>query len=153
MKKLLFLSLFITSVSFAQQTISLYEGLAPNSTPSTLKDSTIRYGNIAFMIRIITPELTLYFPEKDKATGMAVVVCPGGGYTGLAMEHEGHAIAKKLQENGIAGFVLKYRMPNAKFVTNKEFVPLQDWYFRQFGRWTFGFYGRHALYERANFKP
>ena len=126
MKKLLFLSLFITSVSFAQQTISLYEGLAPNSMPSTLKDSTIKYGNIAFMIRIITPELTLYLPEKDKATGMAVVVCPGGGYTGLAMEHEGHAIAKKLQENGIAGFVLKYRMPNAKFVKNKEFVPLQD---------------------------
>lgn len=126
MKKLLFLSLFITSVSFAQQTISLYDGVVPNSKPTNLKDSTVSWGTIKFMLRVIQPELTIYLPEKSINTGMAVVICPGGGYTGLAIEHEGHAIAKKLQANGIAGFVLKYRLPNAELVTNKEIVPLQD---------------------------
>lgn len=126
MKKILFFSLFITSVSFAQQSISLYDGVAPNSKPTNLKDSTVSWGTITFMLRVIQPELTIYLPEKSINTGMAVVICPGGGYTGLAIEHEGHAIAKKLQANGIAGFVLKYRLPNAELVTNKEIVPLQD---------------------------
>jgi acetyl esterase/lipase len=119
------LSLF-ASISFAQTAMPLYEGLAPNSKPTILKDSTVTYGKMVFMVRVINPDLTMYLPEKNINTGMAVVICPGGGYTGLAIEHEGHAIAKKLQANGIAGFVLKYRLPNAEFVTNKEFVPLQD---------------------------
>jgi acetyl esterase/lipase len=124
-KFVLFLTCF-AYLSQAQQTIPLYDGLAPNSKPTTLHDSTLTFGQMVFMIRVIKPELTMYLPEKNKNTGMAVIVCPGGGYSGLAIEHEGHAIAKKLQANGIAGFVLKYRLPNAEFVNNKEFVPLQD---------------------------
>ncbi|PWK23830.1 acetyl esterase/lipase [Arcicella aurantiaca] len=129
MKKIVPLILFCLSLCLslsAQKTISLYDQLAPNSKPSNLKDSTVKYGDTPFVVRVITPELTMYLPEKSKATGIAVVVCPGGGYSGLAAEHEGHAIAKKLQANGIAGFVLKYRLPNTDLVNNKEFVPLQD---------------------------
>ncbi len=55
------------------------------------------------------PSLTPYLPAKEKANGTAVVVCPGGGYGGLAMDHEGVQIAKWLNERGIAAFVLKYR--------------------------------------------
>lgn len=55
------------------------------------------------------PTLTPYLPAKDKANGTAVVVCPGGGYGGLAMDHEGVQIAKWLNDRGIAAFVLKYR--------------------------------------------
>lgn len=56
------------------------------------------------------PTLTPYLPEKDKASGAAVVICPGGGYGALAMTHEGTDIAKWLNERGIAAFILKYRI-------------------------------------------
>lgn len=55
------------------------------------------------------PTLTPYFPEPGKATGAAMVICPGGGYGGLA-PHEGVDYARFLNEQGIAGFVLKYRL-------------------------------------------
>lgn len=55
------------------------------------------------------PTLTPYLPDPAKATGAAVVVCPGGGYTGLA-SHEGGDYARFLNEQGIAAFVLKYRL-------------------------------------------
>jgi acetyl esterase/lipase len=57
-------------------------------------------------------ELTVYLPEAKKATGRAVVCCPGGGYTHLAMDHEGHQWATFFNNQGIALIVLKYRMPH-----------------------------------------
>jgi acetyl esterase/lipase len=55
------------------------------------------------------PTLTPYPVAADKATGAAIVICPGGGYQGLAA-HEGDHYARWLNESGIAGFVLKYRL-------------------------------------------
>ena len=55
------------------------------------------------------PTLTPYLPEKEKATGAAIVICPGGGY-GMLASHEGQDYARFLNELGIAGFVLKYRL-------------------------------------------
>ena len=55
------------------------------------------------------PTLTAFLPAPEKATGAAVVICPGGGYGGLA-PHEGAGYAEWLAENGIAGIVLKYRL-------------------------------------------
>jgi acetyl esterase/lipase len=55
------------------------------------------------------PTLTPYVPEPAKATGAAIVICPGGGYGNLAA-HEGQDYARFLNEQGIAGFVLKYRL-------------------------------------------
>src|SRR5258706_12682515 len=55
------------------------------------------------------PTLTPFFPAPEKATGAAMVICPGGGYGGLA-PHEGADYARFLNEHGIAGFVLKYRL-------------------------------------------
>src|SRR5258705_3122261 len=55
------------------------------------------------------PTLTGFFPEADKATGAAVVICPGGGYGGLA-PHEGAGYAEWLADHGIAGIVFKYRV-------------------------------------------
>ncbi len=55
------------------------------------------------------PTLTPYFPEKGKATGAAIIVCPGGGYSHLA-EHEGRPVAEWLNTLGITAFVLKYRL-------------------------------------------
>ena len=55
------------------------------------------------------PSLTILLPPAAKATGTGVVVCPGGGYQMLAMDHEGRQIARWLNSIGIAAFVLKYR--------------------------------------------
>lgn len=56
------------------------------------------------------PTLTPYLPAKEKATGTAVVVCPGGGYGGHAIGHEGEQIADWLTARGVAAFVLRYRL-------------------------------------------
>lgn len=55
------------------------------------------------------PTLTAFLPSPEKATGAAIVICPGGGYGGLA-PHEGAGYAEWLAENGVAGIVLKYRL-------------------------------------------
>ncbi len=55
------------------------------------------------------PTLTVCLPEKEKATGTAVVVCPGGGYGGLAVGHEGTAIAEWFNQMGVAAVILEYR--------------------------------------------
>jgi acetyl esterase/lipase len=69
------------------------------------------------------PLLTTYLPVKDKATGIAVIVCPGGGYGGLAMDHEGIQIAEWLNSIGAAAFILKYRLPANGY---RHPVPLMD---------------------------
>lgn len=56
------------------------------------------------------PTLTPYLPDAATATGAALVICPGGGYSGLSMDHEGRAYAQWLNAHGVAGFVLKYRL-------------------------------------------
>jgi acetyl esterase/lipase len=56
------------------------------------------------------PTLAAYLPAKDKANGTAVVVCPGGGYGALAVEHEGKEVAAWLASQGVTAFVLKYRL-------------------------------------------
>lgn len=66
-------------------------------------------------------ELYVYRPEQDKNTGMALVICPGGGYINLAMNHEGEMFANWLNERGITAIVLKYRMPNLH-----DRIPLAD---------------------------
>jgi acetyl esterase/lipase len=57
-----------------------------------------------------TPSVTVYLPPAGKATGAAVVICPGGGYGFLAMDHEGHQVARWLNTLGVAGVILQYRI-------------------------------------------
>ncbi len=56
------------------------------------------------------PNITVCLPSKDKANGTAVLICPGGGYQGLAVDHEGKQIARWLNSNGVAGVILRYRL-------------------------------------------
>jgi endo-1,4-beta-xylanase len=60
------------------------------------------------------PDITVYLPSKETATGAGVVIAPGGGHSALWMDHEGYNVAKWLQEHGVAGFVLKYRLAREK---------------------------------------
>ncbi|HEV3166118.1 MAG TPA: alpha/beta hydrolase [Isosphaeraceae bacterium] len=78
----------------APETITLWPQGAPGALGTEPRD---------------TPTLTIYLPKPDKATGAAVVICPGGGYGGLA-DHEGRPVAEWLNSLGVAGFVLKYRL-------------------------------------------
>ena len=55
------------------------------------------------------PTLTVFLPDQRTAVGTAVVICPGGGYGGLATEHEGRQIAQWFNSFGVAGFMLEYR--------------------------------------------
>jgi acetyl esterase/lipase len=71
------------------------------------------------------PKLTVYLPDEQKATGASVVICPGGGYGHLAMDHEGHQIAQWLNSLGVAGFILQYRHRNSGTGYGHP-VPLQD---------------------------
>ncbi len=106
----------------AQQVINLYPGAIPNSKQSDVKE-TQKSG----LIRGITkPTLKMFLPDKDKSTGAAVVICPGGGYAVLVYQAEGIRTAKEFAKNGIAAFVLKYRLPSDKIMINKNIGPLQD---------------------------
>lgn len=68
------------------------------------------------------PTLRVYLPDNDLANGAAVVICPGGGYRGLAIDHEGQQLARFFNKFGVAAFVLRYRLsPDYKHPT-----PLND---------------------------
>jgi acetyl esterase/lipase len=71
------------------------------------------------------PTLTLYLPPKEKATGTAIVICPGGGYGALATDHEGLQIGQWLNSFGVAGFMVKYRHRNTGAGYGHP-APLQD---------------------------
>ena len=68
-----------------------------------------------------TAELLVFHPDPAKNTGKAVLICPGGGYTYLAMGYEGEEFAQWLVKQGITGIVLKYRMPN-----QHDRIPMTD---------------------------
>ncbi|NDV78068.1 alpha/beta hydrolase [Dysgonomonas sp. 511] len=122
MNKLLFnlvLLLFICMGINAQKTIKLWDGNPPSKNNITEPEKVERDGG--WITNITDPELIIYPASKDNNNKMAVIICPGGGYGGVAIEHEGHQFARWLNERGIAAFVLKYRMPNK----NKR-IPLDD---------------------------
>ena len=116
---LIFIFFFVAVNSVgAQKVIKLWEGNPPESNGLS-GDETKRDGS--FIMNISVPELEIYLPEKSVRTGMAVVICPGGGYSGVAYDHEGIMVAKWLNKEGVAAFILKYRMPN-----KHKYVPLND---------------------------
>jgi acetyl esterase/lipase len=78
------------------------------------------------ILKIVEPTIAVYIPPRDKANGTAVVVCPGGGYVRLAMDHEGTAIAAWLNDAGITCVLLKYRVPSDSCMKDKTVGPLQD---------------------------
>ncbi len=129
MKKIFITALFIFCVMqmYAQQTIPLYEGKIPNSKPYTTKEWWEPQDNGDTIVHFISqPTLTIFLPEKSKANGTAVVICPGGGYRITSIVKEGFAVARKFNEWGIAAFVLNYRIPNDSSMVDKKIGPLQD---------------------------
>ena len=94
--------------------------LWPNGAPNNneLTNSGQNHNN-EWVSDVTTPTLTVY--PASHPNGMAIIMCPGGGYGGLAMKHEGHDMAPWFNTQGITYAVLKYRMPNGRHE-----VPLSD---------------------------
>src|SRR2546423_13367396 len=91
----------------APQEIPLWPNGAPvfesrRNEPTIAKDYWIR--------NIHNPTITVYLPPKEKATGAAVVICPGGGNRELVFNAEGDEPARYLASIGITAFALKYRL-------------------------------------------
>ena len=105
--------------------LPLYSGSIPDSKPSRVQETTTTEGGVRIS-NVIQPTLTVYLPVPTKATGTSVIICPGGGYTRLAMDHEGYDVAKRLNEMGVAAFVLKYRLPNGQSQPDPSIAPLLD---------------------------
>jgi acetyl esterase/lipase len=77
-------------------------------------------GNNEYRVSSIhNPSLTVYLPAKEKATGAAVIVAPGGGHRFLSITHEGYQVGEWLASIGVAGFVLKHRLANEAGSTYK----------------------------------
>ncbi|HVV45314.1 MAG TPA: alpha/beta hydrolase [Bryobacteraceae bacterium] len=99
----------------AQETIVLHPEMKPD--PAAPAEQVQERGKNGVTDRSITnvnqPTVTVYLPAAGKGNGTAIVICPGGGYQHLAIDKEGHDVARWLNTIGIAGIVLKYRLPGS----------------------------------------
>ncbi len=104
----------------------------PDGIPGSIKNDTYAEkiseanGLAARIEKVTDPTLYVFLPPSDKATGQAVLICPGGGYGFLSFINEGFPITKWLNDNGIAGIILKYRLPSDLIMKDKSVGPLQD---------------------------
>ncbi len=80
------------------------------SAPEQWEQMTFGGSSNRSIRNVVNPTLTPVLPDPAKATGVAVIVAPGGGFRGLAIDHEGFQVARWLADRGIAAFVLKYRL-------------------------------------------
>jgi len=101
------------------------EDKIPNRIETDEKEIRITE-DILRISKVQQPSIEVYLPAKKNATGEAVLIFPGGGYGILAYDWEGTDIAKFLNGKGIAGIVVKYRLPSSTSQTNKHNVPLID---------------------------
>jgi len=111
-----------------QKTMDLWPQGIPGLvfTDSYIEKSTTSEGLITRFEKTTNPMIYIFLPTREKATGTAVLICPGGGYAALAFGHEGNAISSWLNDNGIAGIILKYRLPSDLIMKDKSIGPLQD---------------------------
>ena len=133
MKKIFLLSILmgITGFNFlkAQQVMDLYPGKIPGAKaiPTAYKEiQSLNNGKVTGLSKVFHPTLAVYQPVKGKSNGTAVIICPGGGYSHLAIGHEGEEVALTFAKIGVTAFVLKYRLPEDSIMEDKSFAPLQD---------------------------
>lgn len=110
------------------QVVNLWQGNIPNAIDAiNFKENNIILENGAIRIQKVTnPTLSIFFPSKEIENGSSIIICPGGGYSRLAFDHEGIKIAKLFTDLGFTAFILKYRLPNDTIMLNKSIGPLQD---------------------------
>lgn len=104
--------LCVAAAAGQEPAIPIWPGVPPGSEAAAQKE--IEYLNPQTgerMVRnVATPTLTAYLPERGKASGTGVIVCPGGAYLFLSWDSEGTKAAEWMAAHGVAAFVLKYRV-------------------------------------------
>lgn len=95
--------------------LQVWPGKVPGETgeigPEKVQDSKPGEKPVKRLTNISNPTISIFRPAKDKDTGAAVLICPGGGYNILAWDLEGEEVAAWLNGLGVTGIVLKYRVP------------------------------------------
>lgn len=105
--------------------MSLWGEKVPSQNLTSEKEKKEK-GNALWITNVQKPTIEVYLPSKGNANGKAMLIFPGGGYHGLAYDWEGTDVAKMLNAMGIAGIVVKYRLPLSVSLIEKKNVPLQD---------------------------
>jgi acetyl esterase/lipase len=107
--------------------LSLWNGTPPNPQPAGQASEREREGAITWVRHVQNPSIEVRLPARGNATGQAVVVCPGGGYGGLAYDWEGSDFAGWLNSHGVAAIILTYRLPVDGDVAHQKWLcPLLD---------------------------
>jgi endo-1,4-beta-xylanase len=129
MLKLIVTSLYLARLAFAVdrgQEVRLWADGAPGSEGETAAEVSQPSENAKLPKKFTVvhyPSIYVFLPPKEKATGMAVVVAPGGGHSQLVIDKEGWEVADWLNSNGIAAFVLKYslaRAPGSHYTVDRD---------------------------------
>lgn len=107
--------------------LPLWNATPPNAQPAVRPPEREREGAITWVRHVQNPSIEVRLPARGNATGQAVVVCPGGGYGGLAYDWEGSDFAGWLNSHGIAAIILTYRLPVDGDVAHQKWLcPLLD---------------------------
>ena len=120
---------FISLSSVESLTLELWPSTAPGEVQGEINEEEIRKpvdaNDVLRIANVTVPTLSIYPANNDSSTGTSILVCPGGGYNILAYEHEGTQVCEWLNEIGITGILLKYRVPRRKNRLPHQ-APLQD---------------------------
>src|SRR5262245_29373642 len=122
---------FAFSTKAAEPTVvKLWPGKAPGETKDIGEEKYLEakkgQAEVKRLTNVGVPTIAIYSPPKDKNTGVAVIVSPGGGYSILAIEHEGTQVCEWLNSLGVTAVLLKYRVPKREMQTPDNLAMIQD---------------------------
>ncbi len=124
------LTLALSAGAAEPKVIKLWPGKAPGETkeigPERYLEAKKGQSEVRRLTDVSEPTIAIYAPPADKANGTAVIVAPGGGYSILADEHEGSDVCEFLNNLGVTGVLLKYRVPKRAMQMPENLAALQD---------------------------
>ena len=126
----IYITIFCPALGNQIEELFLWEGKAPGEIDGeigkeSIKEPSSGKGSVMRIQNVTMPSIKVYPAPPNKSNGTAILVCPGGGYNILAYEHEGSEVCTWLNELGITGILLKYRVPR-RANREKHDAPLQD---------------------------
>lgn len=122
--KPILITFLATVAAVSAEWLPLWPGEAPGGTKHVTVSENVGKGSR--LTDIAVPQYEVRLPEASKRTGSAIIILPGGGYTILAMDHEGRQYAEWLNERGIAAVIVKYRVSGKNEAAYHFPVPLMD---------------------------
>ena len=117
-------ALFMFSMAIAQY-IPLYT-ITPNNIADSNREREVIINGTARVEMVSIPAYRYFRVKNDSVKRPCIIICPGGGYSHLAVSHEGVDVARFLNSIGVNAMLLKYRIPNSMNQSDKSIAPLQD---------------------------